>query len=122
MSNIVQYWVMKRPKHAITGEVILGKLRGAVRNPDMTVKAEGATLWFPGKEDLLQPNDSHMSVSAPMTDALSGKVDGEPWLLHSVHYSIEEAVKAAKPVASSVGSENVRILKSLAHEITIKLV
>lgn len=122
MSNLVQYYVMKRPKHNVTGEIIRGKIAGAVRNDDMTIKIAGPTLWYPKQEDLLQANNTHMSNTAPNTDPQSGQIDGEPWLLHSVHFSLDEAVKAAKPVVSQVGSENTKILKSVAHEMSVKLV
>lgn len=127
MSNLVQYYVMKRAKHPITGEIIRGKASGGTKNANGTIN-KGATLWFPAPLTLPQEqpatgfnNGTLMSVTTPFTDQNRAQVDGEPWILHSVHFSLEDAVDAAKPVASSVGSENLKILKTIAHENIIKL-
>lgn len=127
MAGLVQYYVMKRPKHPVTGEIIRGKFAGATRNVDNSIN-KGATLWFPKNETSIQPNGTLMSTTEPLAAVGTGpdatdlaQVDGEPWLLHSVHFSIDEAVKAALPVISTVGSENTRILQVIAHEVFVKL-
>lgn len=119
MASLVQYYIMHRPKHPITGEIIRGKAAGATRNADNSIN-EGATLWYPEPLTSPGPNGTKMSTSAAMTGTM-GKVDGEPWILHSVHFSLEEALAAAKPVVMTVGAENVRILKSIAHDVEIKV-
>lgn len=128
MAGLVQYYVMKRPKHPVTGEIIRGKASGATKAVDGSINP-GATLWFPKNETTVQENNSSMSVTAPLasvptsTDPINAaQIDGEPWVLHSVHFSIGDAVEAAKPVVSAVGSENTRILQSIAHEMILKLV
>lgn len=124
MSGIVQYYVMKRPKHPLTGEIVRGKTAGALKNPDGSIN-EGGTLWFP--EALATPgnNGTRLSDSASLSQVLDGKnigkVDGEPWLLHSTHFSVKDAIDSAMKVVLEVGSENTRILKSIAHELDLKL-
>lgn len=128
MAGLVQYYVMKRPKHPITGEIVRGKTAGATKNLDGSVNT-GATLWFPHHVSTAGPNGTLMSTTQALKssltsttdDAARGQVDGEPWVLHSVHFSVDEAVSAAKPVVSTVGSENVKILQSIAHEVVVKL-
>lgn len=119
MASLVQYYVMKRPKHPQTGEIVRGKTTGATRNPDGSVN-EGSTVWFPAATTTEGANGTLMSTTAAMTGA-NGSLDGEPWILHSVHFSVEDAIAASKPVVSAVGSENVKILKSIAHEVIVKL-
>lgn len=127
MANMVQYYVFKRPKHPTTGEVVRGKASGATKNADNSINT-GATLWYPDAltTPAVQPaggsNGTLMSVTSPFLEAKRGQVDGEPWILHSTHFSLEDAVSAAKPVVSAVGSENVKILKGIAHELVVKLV
>jgi hypothetical protein len=122
--GLVQYFVMKRPKHPITGEIVRGKTAGATRNPDGSVNV-GSTLWYAKNDTSPGTNGTLMSTTAPLTtvgaSADAAQVDGEPWILHSTHFSVEDAVDAAKPVISAVGSENVKILKSIAHELIVKL-
>lgn len=125
MSNIVQYYVMKRPKHPLTGEVVRGKSSGATKNADGSIN-EGGTMWFPDALQTPGPNGSLMDTTKPLTRVVNGtdigKVDGEPWILHSVHFSIKDAIDSAMKVTLEVGSENTRILKSIAHELDLKLV
>lgn len=120
MSNVVQYFVMKRPKHPDTGEIVRGKTRGATSNPDGSIN-EGATLWFPDSSTTAGPNGTRLSTTAPLSVPSKGKVEGEPWLLHSIHFSIDDAVDAAMKVVLEVGSENTRILKSISHELSLRL-
>ena len=119
MSGLNQYYVMKRPKHPTTGEIVRGKISGGIRNPDGSI-SEGSTLWFPASLTTAGANGTLMSTSAAMTGN-AGKIDGDPWILHSVHFSIDEAISSSKPVISSVGVENVRILKTIAHDIKVIL-
>lgn len=125
MAGLVQYYVMKRPKHPLTGEIVRGKSAGATQNKDNSINI-GATLWFPKNEANVLANNTTMSVTSPLTSAGGSvdkaQVDGEPWILHSVHFSVDDAIAASKPVISAVGSENTRILQSIAHEIIVKLV
>jgi hypothetical protein len=117
---LVQYFVFKRPKHPETGEIIRGKIGGAKRNIDNSI-AEGGTLWFPAVTTTKGANDSYMSTTAASTNASTGKIDGEPWILHSSHFALEDAIAQSKSVISAVGSENVKILKSIAHELDVIL-
>lgn len=43
------------------------------------------------------------------------EVSGEPWLVHSSHFSLESALESAAPLAGAIGAENVRIVKVLSH-------
>lgn len=117
---LVQYYVMKRPKHPITGEIVRGKSSGATQNADLSINP-GATLWYAKNEATVQANGSLMSITAPMTEAERGQVDGEPWILHSVHFSPEDAKESAVKAISTVGSENVRVLQVLSHEMILTL-
>lgn len=47
--------------------------------------------------------------------------NGEPWLVHSTHFSIDSALESAAPLAGAVGTDNVRIVKVLSHTTTFKL-
>lgn len=49
------------------------------------------------------------------------EVNGEPWLVHSTHFSIESALESAAPLAGAIGKENVRIVKVLSHTTLFKL-
>ncbi len=39
---------------------------------------------------------------------------GEPWIVHSTHYSIPSALESATKLATAIGSENMRIV-SVIH-------
>lgn len=121
MAGYIQYYVMKRPKHPITGEIVRGKGGGATKNKNGSINT-GSTLWYAKNEQLAQANGSLMSTTAPLTDVERGQVDGEPWVLQSVHFSLEDAVESAKKVVSSVGSENLRIMQVISHELLLKTV
>lgn len=49
------------------------------------------------------------------------EIPGEPWLVHSTHSSIESALDSAAPLASAIGSDNVRIVQVLSHKMNFKL-
>lgn len=49
------------------------------------------------------------------------EVSGEPWLVHSSHHAMDSALESAAPLAGSIGSENVRIVKVLSHTTVFKL-
>lgn len=49
------------------------------------------------------------------------EVTGEPWLVHSTHFSIESALESAAPLAAAIGAENVRIVQVLSHTTIFKL-
>lgn len=49
------------------------------------------------------------------------ELTGEPWIVHSTHFSIDSALSSVAPLASAVGSENVRIVKVLSHAMELKL-
>lgn len=47
--------------------------------------------------------------------------NGEPWLVHSTHFSVDSATESAAPLASAIGAENVRIVQVLSHKTFFKL-
>lgn len=49
------------------------------------------------------------------------ELNGEPWLAHSTHFSIESALESAAPLAGAIGQENVRLIKILNHTTQFKL-
>lgn len=49
------------------------------------------------------------------------ELSGEPWLVHSTHFSIDSALESAAPLAGAIGAENVRIIKVLSHTTMFKL-
>lgn len=65
---------------------------------------------FTGGGSSAQPAKSHVE-----------EVSGEPWLVHSTHFSIESATGSAAPLAASIGSENVRIVKVITGSFEFKL-
>lgn len=46
---------------------------------------------------------------------------GEPWLVHSTHFSVESALDSAAPLSGAIGSDNVRIVQVLSHTTNFKL-
>lgn len=46
---------------------------------------------------------------------------GEPWIVHSTHYSIDSAKNSAATLASAISSENVRIVKVITGSTVFKL-
>lgn len=49
------------------------------------------------------------------------ELSGEPWLVHSSHFSVDSALSSAAPLAGAIGAENVRIVKVLSHSTNFKL-
>lgn len=49
------------------------------------------------------------------------EVNGEPWVVHSTHFSVDSATESAAPLASAIGAENVRIIQVLSHKTVFKL-
>jgi hypothetical protein len=85
---------------------------GAVENLGSTTKA---VLVPPGVE---VPT---LGTSSPAKSHVQ-EVNGEPWLVHSTHFSVESALESAAPLAGALGKENVRIVKVLSHTTQFKLI
>lgn len=46
---------------------------------------------------------------------------GEPWLVHSTHFSVESATEGAATLANAIGAENVRIVKVITGALEFKI-
>lgn len=46
-----------------------------------------------------------------------GQVKEEVWLVHSIHYSLDDAIKRLQECISLVGEENIRVVKVYDHEV-----
>lgn len=46
---------------------------------------------------------------------------GEAWFVASVHSSLQSAMKAATPIAKSMGKENVKVVKNVPIDIEVTL-
>lgn len=120
MADFNEYWILKRPK--IGTIVIYGEAKGAVLDIDGTISSLGPTLYYP---QLTIDGEGIVTSSRVPTDAevISGKLTlkGEPWTLHSIHFSQKEAIDQLRLVVEYVGEENARIVKIMPHEMVLKL-
>lgn len=128
--SLVKYQVERRPISA-NGTVYRGLKNGdyvlTLTNPE--------NIADPTKVFALSSGSSGHASFVPVKGVVptldagsSGKiyshvqeVIGEPWLVHSTHFSIESALDSAAPLAGAIGSENVRIVQVLSHTTTFKL-
>lgn len=49
------------------------------------------------------------------------KIDLSPWMLHSIHHSLESGLNMARKLVSKVGIENVRLVKNVPVDQFIKI-
>ena len=150
------YYVMHRPKHPLTGEIIKGRSTGGKFATNGKL-IPGGTLWYPKATDSENDNGTFMSNLLPLVPKIeseineAGKnitfpladweidadlkyidstipvnltpeqcqVNGEPWILHSTHYSAQSALEAAKALVMHYQKENVKIVKGVEHELFI---
>ncbi len=121
--GIVQYWVFKRPKNA-RGRIIYGAELGATKD-DFGQIFQGETLLMNNGGTIDQPlstdptNIRNTIDVAP--DAVWEPIIGQPWILHSVHFGVDEALKTAKPLIIANGEDNVKICKILSHETIVQM-
>lgn len=59
--------------------------------------------------------------NADYIKAGSFEVKGEPWVVHSTHFSLESALASAAPLATAIGSDNLRIVKVITGGTEFKL-
>ena len=134
--GIVQYWVFKRPK-TVRGRIIYGAELGATKD-DFGQVFSGETLLINngGMIDQPDPTLSKQQRNGMKLDPVTNKdvfditvvpdnqyepITGQPWILHSVHFGVDEALKAAKPLIISNGEDNIKICKILSHETIVKM-
>lgn len=102
--------MVKTPKALTTGTVAgpqyipAGYTIPALAKVD-TVPSTGGTPAKPGGTQL-----SHLV-----------EVSGEPWLVHSTHFSVESALESAAPLAGAIGADNVRIIKVIPHSTSFNI-
>jgi len=120
MANVVRYYLMVRPIHPTANRPILGQTGGATVTPEGTEK--GATLWYP--KALVAGNFGKLSLTEPMTDADPdvAQVRGEPWLIDSMHNSLDSAIEKLSLVGSLIGMANVRIFRQVDVASYVRLV
>jgi hypothetical protein len=121
--GIVQYWVFKRPKTE-RGRIVYGAELGATKdNLNQVFQGETLLINNGGTVDQIDSSDpldirNHYDVAA---DASWEPISGQPWILHSVHFGVAEALKSAKPLIVSNGEDNVKICKILSHETIVQM-
>jgi hypothetical protein len=135
----VKYQVERRPMSA-SGKVYRGTGHGdyvlTLTRPEKNPNGSQIALSAAGGQNIVahcyyipagvEPKDFPKYVVQSGTysaEALSHvqEVNGEPWLVHSTHFSIDSALESAAPLAAAIGSENVRIIKVLSHTMEFKL-
>lgn len=121
--GVAQYYVFKRPKNA-RGRVIYGAEMAATVDEFGTV-FQGETLLINNGGTVDQPistdpTDKRNEIDV-QPDATWEPIMGQPWILHSVHFGVHEALKASKSLIVSIGEDNVKICKVLNHEIKISM-
>lgn len=118
MANVVRYYLMVRPIHPTANRPILGQTGGATVTPEGTEK--GATLWYP--EAIVTGNFGKLSLTEAMSDAEVGQVRGEPWLIDSMHNSLDSALEKLNMVRGLIGDANVRIFRQVDVASYVRLV
>jgi len=120
--GIVQYYVFKRPKNS-RGRVVYGAELSATKT-DVGVLHKGETLLMNNGETLPTPKSTdpeNIRNTTTLPGSVWEPVIGQPWLLHSVHFGVSEALKSAKPLVISLGEDNVKICKLLDHKIDVSM-
>lgn len=117
---VVKYQVERRPIGP-TGKVYRGSASGDyVSVPTHPTKLPGGTGRLGMSAQLFPPG-----VKAPdpdmQTQSHMQEINGEPWIVHSTHFSVDSATESAAPLASAIGAENVRIIQVLSHKTVFKL-
>lgn len=123
----VKYQVERRPISPTDGKVY----RGTGYGDYIVVPTESVKLTSLQKGST-QGTGLGASIYPAMTPSANIKtsqtittnfveLNGEPWLVHSTHFSVESAIESAAPLAGALGKENVRIVKVLSHTTQFKL-
>lgn len=117
---VVKYQVERRPIGP-TGKIYRGSASGDyVSVPTHPTKLKGGTGSLGQSATLYQPG---VTVPDPgqSTNSHMQEINGEPWIVHSTHFSVDSATESAAPLASAIGAENVRIIQVLSHKTVFKL-
>lgn len=116
--------VLSNPKHEKLGAGVDGYVRSIKKlgeGPGQTVSYVPAGMPVPKLVDT--PASSGGSTSTPASKDYTHvmELSGEPWLVHSSHYSVDGALEAAAPLAAAIGADNIRIIKVLSHTTSFNL-
>jgi len=132
---LVQYQVERRPISA-SGKVYRGLGRGdyitTLTNPENIEQFSAPTDLNPATANVITAKFVPAKVAVPPLSSPGGGTTqpakshvqeqiGEPWLVHSTHFSVESALDSAAPLAGAIGSDNVRIVQVLSHTTNFKL-
>ena len=49
------------------------------------------------------------------------KIEMSPWMIHSIHNSLESALQSARKIVSMIGMENVKLIKYVPIDQFVKL-
>ena len=122
MSNLVRYYLMTRPIHPTANFAVLGQVGGSTVVASHTTK--GATLWYPAVNTLATEDGGIGALSnyKPMLDPVAGQVHGEPWLIDSMHTSLDSVLEKLNLVGGIIGMANVRVVRQVDVESYIRLV
>lgn len=115
-SGVVQYWVLKRPKTPT--RVVYGAELSATKDKYGKIIKGETLLVNNGETNTTDPN----SIAGVGSKPLWEPIVGQPWILHSIHFGVNEALSKAKPLIIAQGIANVKIVKTLNHEIEVKMV
>ena len=91
--GMAQYGIFKRPQDPTTKFVIYGETIGG---EDSVVYSKNGSEYLP--------------------------ISGEPWVLHSIGFSLDAILRTAQQISQSIGIDNVRIVKMLDAESEINLI
>ncbi len=116
MADLAEYWIFKRPK--IGDTVIYGEAKGAKLAEDGTVQRLGPCLYYP---KIIHDAQGSITDSTLPDEDGNYTVKGEPWIMHSVHFSQSDALHQLKLVVQSIGEENVKLVKIMPHEVVLQL-
>lgn len=116
----VKYQVERRPIGP-TGKIYRGAQTGDyVAVPTHPTKLGNGTGSL-GQSSYLYPPGVKVPDPGQSTNSHMQEINGEPWIVHSTHFSVDSATESAAPLASAIGSENVRIVQVLSHKTFFKL-
>ncbi len=102
---LVEYWVMRRPRNPFS---------------HLTMYATDDTA----SQCLFYHNPTPPTTGAPFAynnPLVVEPIKGQPWIIHSIHGSIQDAVASLKLSVSYIGDENTRIVKVINHRMELVL-
>lgn len=140
--GVTQYLVFIRPKNS-RGRIIYGGEVGATTD-DFGNIVKGETLLINNGGTIsdaeveakiaagLMPNGTPIPVGTDVKDipyrsntnipdSAWEPIIGQPFILHSITFGVEEALSKAAPLVIAYGKDNVKICKLLNHDVEVHM-